>query len=147
MKLSTRGRYGARAMLDLALNSGRRPVLLKDIAKRQNISLRYLENIMTVLVASGIVKSMRGKRGGFELARNPGKIRMSEVIRAVEGPLIADCVENASSCRRSALCVTREVWKKMQVAVIGVLDSITLKDMVKAHNKKVEKSSAKMYYI
>ena len=147
MKLSTKGRYGARAMLDLALNSSRAPVLLKDIAKRQNISLRYLENIMLALVTAGVATSTRGKQGGFQLARPPERIRLSAIISAVEGPLIADCVENSASCKRSSFCVTNEIWKKMRDAMLEVLDSVTLKDMIKMYNKKAGKSADQMYYI
>lgn len=148
MKLSTRGRYGARAMLDLAIHHAEQAVLLKDIAKRQEISERYLENIMRILVSSGLVKSVQGRNGGFSLAKDPGDIRLSQIIQAVEGSTsVAACVDNPKLCKRTPICVTREIWGKLKKAVFDVLDSITLEDMVKMQKDKVKEGKADMYHI
>ena len=148
MKLSTRGRYGTRAMLDLAMHNGERIVLLKDIAKRQDISERYLENIMRILVSNGLVTSIQGRSGGFNLAKEPGDIKLSQIIQAVEGSISpVSCVDNPKSCKRTKACVTREIWGKLKKAMFDVLDSITLEDMVKMQKDKVKEGKTDMYHI
>ena len=137
MKLSTRARYGTRALLDLALHYKDRPVQLKDIASRQNISLHYLEHIIAPLVSSGIVKSTRGARGGIRLTRSPGELKLSEIIRVLEGGTApVDCIANPGCCDRAGRCVTRDVWNEMQKAIDEKLDSITLKDLVEKQSKR-----------
>jgi Rrf2 family cysteine metabolism transcriptional repressor len=131
MKLSTRARYGTRAILDLARHQGKEPVQLKDIASRQNISLHYLEHIITPLVGAGIVRSTRGAHGGLQLIRQPDKIKLSEVVRLLEGAMTpVDCVSNPESCSRSDFCATRQVWIEMKKAIDETLNSITLQDLV-----------------
>jgi len=140
MKLSTRGRYGARATLDLALHYGKGPVSLKDIARRQEISERYLEHIMTALVSTGLVQSMRGQHGGFSLAKLPKEIKLSQIIQAVEGPIsLVSCVDNPKICNRVDMCITHEIWEEVKKAMLEVLDSITLEDMVKMQKKKLSR--------
>lgn len=130
MKLSTKGRYGTRAALELALRYGEGPVMVREIAERQEISERYLEHILNALRASGLVRSTRGARGGYELARNPGAITVGEIIRALEGPLdIVSCTLD-TDCRRNSACVTMEVWRSVRDAVEQVLDSVTLEQLV-----------------
>jgi len=147
MKLSTRGRYGTRALLDLALHQGEGPVLLKDIAQRQQISLRYLEHLITPLIAGGIVRSMRGARGGVSLARPPEEIRLSEVVQFLEGSITpVECVNNPRICTRSELCVTRDIWGELKKAMNGVLEGITLQDLVERQKRK-EQPKELMYYI
>ena len=147
MKLSTRGRYGTRALLELALHQGEGPILLKDIAQRQQISLRYLEHLITPLIAGGIVRSIRGARGGVLLARLPEKIKLSEVIQLLEGSVApAECVNNPGICSRSKLCVTRDIWGELKEAMNGVLESTTLQDLVERHKKKEQPEQA-MYYV
>lgn len=137
MKISTRGRYAARAMLDMAVRYGKTPVLLKDISARQGISLRYLEQIVTPLIAAGLIKSTRGPRGGIKLAKPPQKIKLSEVIQVLEGPISpVECVENPGVCTRASSCATRDVWADMARAMYGVLDSTTLLDLVERQHKK-----------
>ncbi len=139
MKLSTRGRYGTRAMLDLALHNGEQAVLLKDIARRQEISERYLENIMRILVSTGLVTSVQGRNGGFSLARSPSDIKLSEIIQAVEGSMSpVCCIDNPKLCKRMPICVTYDIWGKLKKAMFDVLDSITLEDMVKMQKNKVK---------
>ncbi len=147
MKLSTRGQYGTRALLELALHYGEGPVPLKDIARRQQISLQYLEHLITPLVAAGIVLSIRGPKGGVSLAKPPEAIRLSEVIRLLEGSIApVECVNNPEICSRSKLCVTRDIWSELKEAMDGVLESTTLQDLAERHKKKEQPESA-MYHI
>jgi len=147
MKLSTKGRYAARAMLDLAFHYGEGPILLKDIAKRQQISERYLEHLITPIKAAGLVTSMRGARGGFTLAKPPSQIRLSEIIQIVEGSIApVECVDDPDICSRADLCVTRDIWTEMQKAMSGVLESTTLQDLIQRQREK-ENPEAVMYYI
>lgn len=148
MKLSTRGRYGARAMLDLALHYQEGTVLLKDIAVRQGISRRYLGNIMATLVCSGLVKSMRGQKGGVTLAKPPEEIRLSQVIEAVEGSIAPVlCVDNPKLCERAASCVTRDIWKRLKEVIWEELNSITLQDMVRMQRDKMKGQKTPIYHI
>ena len=131
MKLSTRGRYATRALLEPALHQGERPAPLKNIAQRQQISLRYLEHFITPLIAGGILRSTRGARGGVWLTRSPEEIRLSEVIQLVEGLLsLVECINNPKICSRSVFCVTRDVWSELKKTMNGVLESTTLQDLV-----------------
>jgi len=147
MKLSTKGRYGARAMMDLALHYGQGPILLKDIAKRQQISERYLEHLALSLKAAGLVSSTRGARGGFTLTRPPSQIRLSEIIQIMEGSIApVECVDDPKVCSFADLCVTRDIWSEMKEAMSGVLESTTLQDLVQRQREK-ERPEAIMYYI
>lgn len=135
MKLSTRTRYGIRAVIELAQHEGKRPLQLKAIAERQGISVKYLEQLMSLLRSSGFVRSVRGSKGGYVLARLPEQIRLSEVFRCLEGPVTtAECTQDKDYCERAADCAAREVWIQVEEAIHRVLDSITLADLVdKAH--------------
>jgi Rrf2 family cysteine metabolism transcriptional repressor len=147
MKISARGRYGTRLLLDLALHGGEEPVPLKDIARRQQISLLYLEHLIAPLIAAGMMRSIRGPRGGVSLARSPGEIKLSEVLGLLEGSIAAvDCVGDPRACSRSEFCVTRDIWTELKRAMDGVLESITLQDLVERQKGK-EQSAEKMYYI
>ena len=147
MKISTRARYGTRALLDLALHEGHEPVLLRDIAERQEISLNYLEHLIAPLVARGMVRSTRGARGGVWLAMSPRNIRLSEIIQLFEGSTApVECVDKPEVCNRSKSCATLDVWREVKSAIDGVLESITLQDLVEKQRSK-EKSAEKMYYI
>jgi Rrf2 family protein len=147
MKLSTRGQYRTRALLDLALHGGKGPVPLRDIAQRQQISTMYLEHLVTPLIAGGIVRSTRGARGGVSLAKPPEEIRLSEVIQLLEGSIApVECVSNPGICTRSKLCVTRDIWSELKQAIDGVLESTTLQDLVERQKSK-EQPKEVMYYI
>ena len=148
MKLSTRGRYGTRALLELALHQGEGPVLLKDIAQRQQISLQYLEHLITPLIAGGIVRSTRGARGGVWLVKPPEEIRLSEVIQVLEGSIApAECVNNPGICSRSKFCATRDIWGELKEAMDEVLESTTLQDLVERQKRKEQPEEEVMYYI
>jgi Rrf2 family transcriptional regulator, cysteine metabolism repressor len=137
MKISTKGRYATRAMLDLALHNGKTPVLLKDISARQGISLRYLEQIISPLIAARIVSSTRGPKGGIYLAKPPGKIKLLDIIQVLEGSVApVECVENPGVCTRAPSCVARDVWTDVAQAIYGVLESVTLQDLVERQREK-----------
>ncbi|MGA2158964.1 MAG: Rrf2 family transcriptional regulator [Dehalococcoidia bacterium] len=137
MKISTKGRYATRAMLDLAMHYGKKPVLLKDISARQDISLRYLEQIVSPLIAAKLISSTRGPKGGITLSRSPRKIKLSEIIELLEGPITpVDCVENPGVCTRAPSCAARDVWSDLARAMHGVLESTTLQDLVERQKEK-----------
>ena len=147
MKLSTRGRYGTRALLDLALHQGEGPVPLKDIAQRQQISLQYLEHLITPLIAGGIIRSTRGAKGGVSLAQPPEEVRLSAVIQLLEGSIApAECVNNPGICSRSELCVPHDIWGELSKAMNRILESTTLQDLVERQKRK-ERPEEVIYYI
>lgn len=147
MKLSTKGRYAVRAMLDLAQHYGEGLVLIKDIAHRQGVSDRYLEHLFLTLKAAGLVNSVRGARGGFQLTHPPSQVKLSDIVRACEGQFaVVECVTNPKSCRRSTRCATREVWMELQTSIDGVLESVTLQDLVERQQRKEQDTTA-MYNI
>ena len=124
MKLSTRTRYGMRALMDLTIHTTGQPIQLKDIAERQRISLSYLEHLVIPLISAGIIKSVRGARGGIMLAKPPEKISLKQILEILEGPLApTDCLKDDRSCPRSGICATQDVWGEMQRAMEKVLDS------------------------
>lgn len=138
MKFSTRARYGIKVLLDLALHWGEGPVLLKDIAERQQIPLSYLEQLIGPLVQRDMIKTARGTRGGVSLLRSPKEIILGEAILILEGSLApVTCVDNPESCRLSEICVTHDVWDEVKQAISKVLGSITLQDLVERRRKKL----------
>lgn len=138
MNISTKGRYGLRAMVDMALNLNKGPITLNNIAERQGLSEGYLEQLMIPLKRSGLVRSVRGAQGGYILARKPEEIKVGDVIRALEGPIApVACVSEdfPEECQRSDACVTRIIWARVRDSVAEVLDSYTLADLVQEANK------------
>ena len=134
-------------MVDLALHYGEGPVLLRDIAKRQQVSERYLERLITLLKVAGLVISTRGAHGGFTLARPPSQIKLSEVIQTVEGSLApVKCVDDPNICSLVDLCATRDIWIEMKGAMSRILESTTLQDLAQ---QQIEKGKSKeiMYHI
>jgi Rrf2 family protein len=131
MRLSTRSRYGLRALLDIANHDGGGPVRLKEIAARQGVSLSYLEHIVGPLVSRGIVRSTRGIGGGVSLGRPPEEIGLHEAVTVLEGPVLAsDCVREPGVCPRAATCATRSLWVEMTEAMNAVLGSRTVADLL-----------------
>lgn len=133
MKLSTRGRYGLRAMIDLAINAKDTQISIKNISERQNISENYLEQIIAILKKSGFVKSSRGAQGGYSLNKSPKDISVGDILRALEGDLNpVDCitVNEEVQCNESDLCVTKFVWKQISDSINNVVDNISLEDLV-----------------
>ena len=147
MRLSTKGRYAARAMLDLAIHSDEGLVLIKDISQREEISKRYLEQLFLPLKAAGLVRAIRGAHGGFTLAKPPSQIKLIEIVQIMEGSTApVECVDDAGICLRSELCVTREVWAEMKKATDKVLESTTLQDLVE-RQKGEKQARVGMYQI
>jgi len=138
MKLSTKGRYGLRAMLDLALNSTEKAVSIKSISERQGISENYLEQIIATLKKSGYVRSTRGPKGGYSLMKEPCDISVGDVLRVLEGDLNpVDCiaVNELKPCDESELCVTKFVWKKISESINEVVDNISLHDLMNEQHR------------
>ncbi len=132
MRLSTRSRYGVRLMLVLALHGRSGPMFLKDIARAEDISEKYLGQIIIPLKASGLVHTFRGAHGGYILGRPASGITLREIIEPLEGDLgLVDCVKNGTVCDRSTDCITRSIWSEMSARVIDYLESLTLEDLVK----------------
>jgi Rrf2 family protein len=130
MKLSTRSRYGTRLLLDMAQHYEQGPIQLGEIAKRQDISVKYLEQIIIPLKKANYVLSVRGPKGGHFLAKPPEDITLGEIVALLEeGPSLVECSEHAEVCRRSATCPTRPIWKEAAQAMFDKLDAITLADL------------------
>jgi Rrf2 family cysteine metabolism transcriptional repressor len=138
MKISTRTRYGMRAILELAISYGQGPLQLKVIARHQDISVKYLEQIIAMLKSAGFVRSIRGAKGGYILAKSPNRIKLGDVFDCLEGSInTVDCIENRNYCARVADCLARQIWVQVQNAINNVLQSITLQDLVeKAKDKQ-----------
>lgn len=132
MKISTKGRYALRLMLDLAIYDTGEPISLKDVAKRQAISEKYLEQIISVLNRGGLVKSVRGSQGGYTLRKQPQDITVGDILRLTEGDLApVSCVgKDPDDCDRRGSCVTVYVWNKLSNAISDVVDNITLQNLV-----------------
>ena len=139
MKLSTRSRYGTRMMLDLAQHYGESPVQIGEIARRQGISVKYLEQLIIPLKKANYIKSVRGPKGGHVLAKPPEEITVGEIVELLEGGInLADCIENPDTCDRSETCLTRGIWETATKAMSQELNSITLSDMIKGHKSANE---------
>ena len=131
MKISTRGRYGTRMMLDLAAHHDQGPTPLREIARRQDLSVKYLEQLIIPLKAAGYIRSVRGARGGYTLARKPDKISVGQIIKVLEGGLsLVDCVEDPKVCEREKNCPTRDIWLRMSERLMEELSSLTLRDVL-----------------
>lgn len=139
LKLSTKGRYGVRLMLELALHYGKGPMLLKDIAKREEMSEGYLEHLIPLLKSGKLIHSNRGAHGGYTLAKPPSEINLKEIVQSLEGSLSpVECVDIQSFCHRAGFCVTRDIWKELGEKISQTLEAVTLKDMVNRQNNKGE---------
>jgi len=146
IRLSTKGRYGTRLMLNLAQHFGNshEAVILKDISADERISIRYLEQIIIPLKINRLVKSIRGAGGGYTLARKPEDIKLSEILHALEGSCcLVECVEDESFCEHLETCSTFEIWKNATELLKSYFDGITLKDIVAMAEKKKKKAKAK----
>ncbi len=150
MKISTQGRYGLRALVDLAEHEEKNAIPLREISRRQDISERYLEQLFAKLRKAGIIESVRGAYGGYKLKKEPEEITVGDVLRILEGYIVpVYCTGKApESCKMQGDCVTHEVWEELRKKVVEVVDSITLADLkkkaVKLHNQHNE---GNMYYI
>lgn len=148
MKLSTKGRYGLRAMVDLAASSKGDHVSLYSIAERQNISENYLEQVFSILRKSGLVKSVKGAQGGYVLADAPSKTKVGKILRALEGELSVVDEDSEDDAPQGSIqrCIKVNVWDKMNKCLNAVADSLTLEDLVNEYKKMSNKDSV-MYYI
>ncbi|MFH2075319.1 MAG: Rrf2 family transcriptional regulator [Pseudomonadota bacterium] len=137
MKLSTRGRYGVRLMLDLALHYWEGPIFLKDIAERQEISGKYLWQLINPLKAMGLISSQRGAHGGYVLGKAPESISVKEILQILEGSLcLVDCVDDPSFCERSSSCISRDIWREASKNLQQTLENTTLAAMVSRQKEK-----------
>lgn len=139
MIISTKGRYGLRAMFELAKAYGEGPQSIKNISTAQSLSEQYLEQIFHKLKGAGLVKSVRGAGGGYKLAADPGDISVGNVLVALEGELVpAECVgDDATRCENEPVCTTHIIWQRIYEGFTGVVNSITLRDMVDDYNRMV----------
>ncbi|PMQ02170.1 MAG: Rrf2 family transcriptional regulator [Dictyoglomus sp. NZ13-RE01] len=136
MKLSTRSRYGLRALIYLANNQDKSPISVRTIAQNEEIPLRYLERIMRILAKRGFVKAEVGAEGGYRLAKLPEEIKILDVIEALEGRIsLVLCLENNTKCKRAEICLSRPLWKEVNDALKNVLDKYTLRDFIISKEK------------
>ncbi len=141
MKVSTKGRYGLRVMMELAGHYGRGPMPVEAIARNQAISGKYIHVLVMRLRAAGLVRSVRGPGGGYELAKEPSSITALDVVSALEGKIVpVECAANASSCPRGGGCAVRDVWSNVASAVDGVLSRLTLEDLWLRQKSMTEES-------
>ncbi|HNS31406.1 MAG TPA: Rrf2 family transcriptional regulator [bacterium] len=137
MKISTKTRYGLRAMVDLVVNYRGMPVLIKEIARRQNISDKYLEHIMLALKKAGLVESVSGSGGGYFITRDPATITAFDIVKVLEGSLApVPCIDSDNICGRSARCSVSNLWFRVREAMVGILNSTTLKELAENKNKR-----------
>lgn len=140
MKLSTKGRYGVRAMVDLAINYSESPVSIKSIAGRQNISELYLEQLFSPLRKAKLIKSVRGAQGGYVLSKHPKEISVSDIIDVLEGPIeISSCIDSGE-CSNMEVCPSRLLWEKIKNSIDEVTKSITLQDMANDYKRLKNRS-------
>ncbi len=130
MKISTKGRYALRLMVDISIHGNGKPVSVKDIAARQDISVKYLEQIISTLVRAGYLNSVRGPQGGYRLTRDPSEYTVGDILRQTEGSLVpVECLDpNAEACKREQECVTLRFWTELNQAITSVVDRYTLED-------------------
>ncbi len=151
MKLSTKGRYGLKAILDLAVHNNEGQVVLKSIAERQQLSENYLEQLFAALKKAKLVKSIRGSQGGYSLGDRPEKITVGDILRALEGSMApTDCVSGnceVQHCGNSDFCVTRGVWEKIRDGINSVIDNITLQELVEDYHKSKEAMNGKYEFL
>ena len=139
LKITTKGRYGTRLMLNLALHytTGNEAVILRNVSEEEEISIRYLEQIIIPLKIARLVKSIRGAGGGYTLGRPPAEITLREVLHALEGSCcLVDCVEDEQYCNRISTCAAHEVWKEATMRLKDYFDNVTLQDLIKIEKKK-----------
>lgn len=147
MKISTKGRYGLRAMMDLAIHQTDSPVYLSSIAKRQNISEKYLEQIFATLQSAGLVRTVRGRKGGYLLTRPPKEITLSAIFKVLEGPCnLVTCISEPATCERTPSCATRELWQLLGNKMEEILGGMTLADLAERQRQMGEPEEV-MYYI
>lgn len=146
MKLSTKGRYGVKAMVDLAIHYGDEPSSIKKISERQGISEYYLEQLFSPLRKAHLIRSIRGAQGGYILSRHPKYIKVRDIMEVLEGPIeISDCIDDTkgNSCNNIGRCATRILWSKIRDSIDSVMESTTLQDIVDDYNNMNNKNVIK----
>lgn len=137
MKLSTKGKYGLKAIFELSLHVNEGPIPLNMIASKQKIPEQYLEQIFSILKKSQLITSVRGAQGGYLLNKEPSQVRVGDILTILEGPVsLSQCIIDESACENSGDCSTKLVWEKLKSGIEEVLNSITLQDMIDDYNKK-----------
>ncbi len=126
-------------MIELASNYGGGPIELKEIAQREDISLKYLEQVFIPLRTAGLIKSIRGSKGGYSLAKPPSEIFLDEIVEVLEGPIeIVDCLRDSKNCRRASHCVARDVWREVSQVIQNILSSINLEELSNRKRRREE---------
>ena len=146
MKLSTKSRYALRAMMELGLHYKEQPLLLKDVAEAQNISLKYLDHIFSVLKNRRFIKSM-GKGKGYILSKPPSQLSVYDIVTAFESYRLVECIGAAGVCRRTSSCGARLLWRRLSSVLKKELSSISLADVTKSHKQLNVNKKSGMYYI
>jgi len=137
MRISTKGRYGLRILIDLATHDPAKPRLIRDIAQSQQISEKYISRLVIDLRRAKLIRSVRGVNGGFHLAKNPEEITLLEVLETMEGPIsVVDCVRNPEKCKREHLCPARDIWQKLNNGIRELMKEITLDDILNTYRKQ-----------
>ena len=137
MKISTKGRYGLRILIDLAMHDPGKPRMLRDIAESQQISEKYISRLVIGLRRARLIRSVRGVNGGFHLAKRPEEITLLEILETMEGPIsVVDCVRAPEKCRRQHLCPSRDIWRELNDGIRELTSKITLDDILNAYRKR-----------
>ena len=148
MKISTKGRYGLRILIDLAMHDPGKPRLIRDIAQSQQISEKYISRLVIDLRRAKLVRSVRGINGGFHLAKLPEEITLLEVLETMEGPIsVVDCVRSPEKCKRQTLCPARDIWQKLNDGIRELTAEITLDDILNAYRKHDVENGIRDYCI
>lgn len=146
LKLSTRGQYGVRAMFEIARGYPDKPVTIKQIAERQDVSAAYLEQILNKLRRGGLIKSVKGPGGGYLLASKPGKTSIAVILKELEGPVaITSCLDPEEGCARVEGCVTHLLWRSLGAKIEAFLETITLKDLLEQEDLLKDDSGSRLY--
>ena len=137
MKISTKGRYGLRILIDLAIHDPEKPRMIRDIALSQQISEKYISRLVIDLRRAKLIRSVRGINGGFHLAKMPEKITLLDILETMEGPIsVVDCVRSPEKCRRTSLCPARDIWQQLNDGIRSLTAKITLEDILNAYRKQ-----------
>ena len=148
MKISTKGRYGLQILIDLATHDPEKPRMLKDIAESQQISEKYISRLVIDLRRAGLIRSVRGVKGGFHLAKLPEEITLLKVLETMEGPVsVVECVKSPEKCKRQMLCPARSIWKKLNDDIRGLTSKITLDDILNAYRRQDAENGINDYCI
>lgn len=141
--VSTKGRYGLRVLLDVALHQEQGPVALSEIARRQDISQKYLWQVINPLKKAGFLHSTRGTQGGYVLARDPRAITVRDIVEVLEGPVtLVACVNDPGTCERSLDCTAHEVWCEIEAKVVAAMAGVTLRDIVQRHEDRANRAGS-----